>query len=71
VSGLFFGLAFGLAGIGAAVLGGLADRLGIETVYVLCSFLPLIGLLAVFLPDLRGSAAVRGAAPQPAAASAK
>lgn len=61
VSGLFFGLAFGLAGIGAAVLGGLADRWGIETVYVLCSFLPLIGLLAVLLPDLRHGATARGA----------
>jgi FSR family fosmidomycin resistance protein-like MFS transporter len=55
VSGLFFGLAFGLAGIGAAVLGQLADRWGITAVYQLCSFLPLIGLLAVFLPDLGGS----------------
>lgn len=53
ISGLFFGLAFGMAGIGAAVLGQLADRWGIEAVYRLCSFLPLIGLLAVFLPDLR------------------
>jgi FSR family fosmidomycin resistance protein-like MFS transporter len=53
VSGLFFGLAFGLAGIGAAVLGQLADHWGIEAVYRLCAFLPLIGLLAVFLPDLR------------------
>jgi FSR family fosmidomycin resistance protein-like MFS transporter len=53
VSGLFFGLAFGLAGIGAAVLGQVADHWGIDTVYHLCSFLPLIGLLAVFLPDLR------------------
>ncbi len=53
VSGLFFGLAFGLAGISAAVLGQLADLWGIEAVYRLCSFLPLIGLLAVFLPDLR------------------
>jgi len=52
VSGLFFGLAFGLAGIGAAVLGQLADRWGIEAVYRLCAFLPLIGLLAVLLPDL-------------------
>jgi FSR family fosmidomycin resistance protein-like MFS transporter len=52
VSGLFFGLAFGLAGIGAAVLGEVADHWGIVTVYKLCSFLPLIGLLAVFLPDL-------------------
>lgn len=53
ISGLFFGLAFGLAGIGAALMGVLADRWGIETVYRLCAFLPLIGLLAVFLPDLR------------------
>lgn len=53
ISGLFFGLAFGLAGIGAAVLGRLADLWGIDTVYRICAFLPLIGLLAVFLPDLR------------------
>jgi FSR family fosmidomycin resistance protein-like MFS transporter len=53
VSGLFFGLAFGLAGIGAAVLGLFADTWGIDAVYRLCSFLPLIGMLAVFLPDLR------------------
>ena len=53
VSGLFFGLAFGLAGIGAAVLGRVADLWGIATVYELCSFLPLIGLLAVFLPNVR------------------
>lgn len=52
VSGLFFGLAFGLAGIGAAVLGQLADRWGIVAVYNLCSFLPLIGLLAIFLPNI-------------------
>ena len=53
VSGLFFGLAFGLAGIGAGVLGQLADRWGIVAVYQLCAYLPLIGLLAVFLPDIR------------------
>ncbi|MBK1693205.1 MFS transporter [Chromatium weissei] len=53
VSGLFFGLAFGLAGIGAAVLGQIADHWSIETVYQICAFLPLIGLLAVWLPDLR------------------
>ena len=52
VSGMFFGLAFGMAGIGAAVLGRLADAYGIEYVYRICSFLPLIGLLAAFLPDL-------------------
>jgi len=53
ISGLFFGLAFGLAGIGAAILGQVADQWGIETVYHLCSFLPLIGIIAVWLPDLR------------------
>ena len=53
VSGLFFGFAFGMGGIGAAVLGRLADAQGIESVYQLCAFLPLLGLLAVFLPDLR------------------
>ncbi|EXJ13721.1 MFS transporter [Imhoffiella purpurea] len=53
ISGLFFGLAFGLAGVGASVLGLVADHWGIETVYQICAFLPLIGLLAVFLPDLR------------------
>jgi len=52
VSGLFFGLAFGLSGIGAAVLGQVADLTGIEFVYRLCAFLPAIGLLAAFLPDL-------------------
>ena len=56
VSGLFFGLAFGLAGIGAAVLGQLADLWGVATVYQICSFLPLIGLLAVFLPNIRRTA---------------
>ena len=53
VSGLFFGLAFGLAGIGAAVLGQLADHWGIAAVYRLCAYLPLLGLLAVFLPNIR------------------
>ncbi len=52
VSGIFFGLAFGLGGLGAAGLGALADAIGIERVYRLCSFLPLIGLLAAFLPDI-------------------
>lgn len=50
VSGLFFGVAFGMGGIGAAVLGWLADLCGITTVYQICAFLPLIGLLAAFLP---------------------
>ena len=56
VSGLFFGLAFGMAGIGAAVLGVLADWTSIEFVYRICSFLPLIGLLTAFLPDVRNDA---------------
>jgi FSR family fosmidomycin resistance protein-like MFS transporter len=52
VAGLFFGLAFGMGGIGAAVLGKLADVQGIEYVYHVCAFLPLFGLLTVFLPDI-------------------
>ncbi|MBI3492331.1 MAG: MFS transporter [Acidobacteria bacterium] len=52
ISGVFFGFAFGMGGLGAAVLGALADRVGIESVYGLCAFLPLIGLLAAFLPDV-------------------
>ena len=53
ISGLFFGFAFGVAGLGAAVLGRVADAYGIYTVYRICAFLPGIGLLAGFLPDLR------------------
>jgi FSR family fosmidomycin resistance protein-like MFS transporter len=52
VAGLFFGFAFGMGGIGAAVLGKLADAFGISTVYEVCAFLPLIGLLAALLPDV-------------------
>ncbi|TLY49886.1 MAG: MFS transporter [Gammaproteobacteria bacterium] len=52
VAGLFFGFAFGIAGIAAAALGKLADIKGIEYVYQLCAFLPAIGLLTVFLPNL-------------------
>jgi FSR family fosmidomycin resistance protein-like MFS transporter len=52
ISGLFFGFAFGIAGIGSAVFGQLADRTSIEYVYWVCSFLPLIGLLTGFLPNL-------------------
>lgn len=51
IAGLFFGLAFGLGGIGSAVLGHLADRTSIEFVFGVCSFLPLIGLLTGLLPD--------------------
>ena len=52
VSGLFFGLAFGMGGLGAAVLGVLADHAGIDAVYEVCALLPAIGILALFLPDL-------------------
>ncbi|MBB3261219.1 FSR family fosmidomycin resistance protein-like MFS transporter [Paraburkholderia bannensis] len=57
VAGLFFGFAFGLGGIGAAVLGQLADATSIGFVYKVCSFLPLIGILTVFLPDVEGKRA--------------
>ena len=55
ISGLFFGLAFGIGGIGAAILGRLADHTSINFVYQVCSFLPMIGLLTGFLPDLEES----------------
>ena len=51
ISGLFFGLAFGMGGIGAAVLGKLADHTSISYVFHICAFLPLLGLLSVFLPN--------------------
>ncbi|MGE8100930.1 MFS transporter [Pseudomonas fluorescens] len=53
IAGVFFGLMFGFGGIGAALLGHLADIHGIEYVYRLCSFLPLFGVLAIFLPRTR------------------
>jgi FSR family fosmidomycin resistance protein-like MFS transporter len=52
IAGLFFGLAFGMGGLGSAVLGKLADQTSISYVYHLCAFLPLIGLLTGFLPDV-------------------
>jgi FSR family fosmidomycin resistance protein-like MFS transporter len=52
IAGLFFGLAFGMGGIGAAVLGDLADRTSVEFVYNVCAFLPAIGLLTAMLPNL-------------------
>ncbi|MDB5504265.1 MAG: major facilitator superfamily 1 [Tardiphaga sp.] len=55
ISGLFFGFAFGAGGIGAALLGEVADRMGIEFVYQACALLPAIGLLAVFLPKMPGN----------------
>jgi FSR family fosmidomycin resistance protein-like MFS transporter len=54
VSGLFFGFAFGMGGLGSALLGVLADHKGIIYVYQVCAFLPLIGLLTGFLPDISG-----------------
>lgn len=63
VSGLFFGLAFGMGGIGAALLGKLADLTDINFVYRVCSFLPVIGILTAFLPNLE-LAKVRMPAPQ-------
>jgi len=53
IAGLFFGLSFGMAGIGAAVLGRVADIYGVEVVFQICSFLPLAGFLAMFLPSDR------------------
>jgi FSR family fosmidomycin resistance protein-like MFS transporter len=64
IAGLFFGFAFGMAGLGAAALGKLADLTSIEYVYRLCSFLPLIGTLTAFLPDLEQPAIVRARAAQ-------
>jgi FSR family fosmidomycin resistance protein-like MFS transporter len=52
VSGLFFGFAFGMGGVGAALLGKLADMTDINFVYHVCSFLPAIGILTAFLPNL-------------------
>ena len=71
VAGLFFGLAFGIAGIGAAFLGWLADVTSIDFVYHICAFLPAIGLLAAFLPETakprapgkRGKRLPKGGAP--------
>src|SRR5262249_18377352 len=57
IAGLFFGFAFGMGGLGAALLGQLADVRGIEYVYQVCAFLPAIGLLTAFLPNLHARAA--------------
>ena len=53
IAGLFFGFAFGMGGIGSALLGWLADKTSIEYVYSICAYLPLIGIVTVFLPDIR------------------
>ena len=52
VSGLFFGFAFGMGGLGAAALGLLADATSIDVVYKVCAFLPLLGVVAILLPDV-------------------
>jgi MFS transporter, FSR family, fosmidomycin resistance protein len=53
VSGLFYGFAFGIAGIGSALLGFLIERFGLQVIFEVCSYLPLLGLVAVFLPNIR------------------
>lgn len=53
VSGFFYGFAFGMGGIGAAFLGSLADKYGLTNVFLWCSYLPLLGLLTVYLPNLK------------------
>lgn len=68
VSGVFFGFAFGAGGLGAALLGQLADRTSVEYVYKVASFLPAIGLLTIFLPNL-GPARPGAATTAPAPAS--
>ena len=57
IAGIFFGLAFGAGGIGAALLGVVADHRGIDYVFWVCSFLPLLGLLTIFLPNMKHGAA--------------
>ncbi len=59
IAGLFFGIAFGIAGIGSAILGKAADVAGIEAVYRFCAYLPLIGLLTALLPDVEGKAVAK------------
>jgi MFS transporter, FSR family, fosmidomycin resistance protein len=67
ISGLFFGLLFGFGGLGAALLGTLADWTSIEFVYKVCSFFPVMGLLTAFLPDIdRGTKSAVAAAPEKA-----
>lgn len=53
VSGLFYGFAFGMGGLGAAILGYWADYTSLENIYLVCSYLPLIGIIAYFLPDMK------------------
>jgi FSR family fosmidomycin resistance protein-like MFS transporter len=67
ISGVFFGFAFGMGGLGAAALGELADAIGIQAVYRICAFLPAIGLLTALLPDVDSPGARSGAIMRPAA----
>ncbi len=53
VAGLFFGLSFGMGGVGAAVLGRVADLYGVDFVYTVCAYLPLLGCMAIFLPNIK------------------
>ena len=53
IAGIFFGFAFGMGGIGAAVLGVVADYKGIDYVFKVCSYLPLLGMLTIFLPNMK------------------
>ncbi|WP_214229309.1 MFS transporter [Pedobacter sp. B4-66] len=55
IAGLFFGFAFGMGGLGSAILGKLADQTSIEYVFKICAFLPLIGIFTAFLPNIEGS----------------
>ena len=55
IAGLFFGFAFGMGGLGSAILGKLADQTSIEYVFKICAFLPLIGIFTGFLPNIEGS----------------
>jgi FSR family fosmidomycin resistance protein-like MFS transporter len=53
VSGLFYGFAFGMGGLGSALLGSLADKTSIIYIYQLCAYLPIIGVVGLFLPNLK------------------
>jgi MFS transporter, FSR family, fosmidomycin resistance protein len=64
IAGLFFGLAFGIGGLGAAALGALADRTSLVFVYHVCAYLPAIGILALLLPDLDALRASKPYAPE-------
>ena len=58
VAGIFFGLMFGLGGIGSALFGWIADHTGVEYIFRLSAWLPLLGIIAVFLPDVKAAGKV-------------